>query len=130
LARATFGSLVIACSDEDDTREQSFVFNCMSKTLVTHLLHFVCNLDENVCYLLQTVVLQRYGAELLINFGIGDALKAAAKTYIAEEERVKSRLKRTGASYNKVTLGTPHFLLSHLKLLGALVALTCLPKKE
>jgi hypothetical protein len=49
-------------------------------------------LDENVCYLLQTVALQqRYGAAILINFGICDALKAAAKTCIAEEERVKSK---------------------------------------
>ncbi len=40
------------------------------------------------------------------------------------------RLKGTGASYNKVTLGTPHFLLSHLKLLSALIASTCLPEKQ
>jgi hypothetical protein len=130
LARATFGSLIVACSDEDDTREQSFVFNCMSKTFVKPLLELVANLDENVCYLLQTVALQRYGAEILVNFGICDALKAAAKSYLAEEERVKIRLKGTGASYNKVTLGTPGFLLSHLKLLSALMASTCLPEKQ
>ena len=51
LARATFGSLVVACSDEDDTREQYFVFNYMPKTFVKPLLELVANLDENVCHL-------------------------------------------------------------------------------
>ena len=130
VARATFGSLVVACSDEDDTREESFVFSCMTKAFLTPLLDLVKSLDENVCCLLQTVALQRYGAEILINSGICNALKEAAMAYIAEETRVQSRLKGTVASYNKVELGTPGFLLSHLKLLSALLSSTSLPEKQ
>lgn len=129
LARATFGSLVSACSDVEDTREQSFVFNCLSKSFLKSLLGLVDNLDDHICSLLQTIALQRFGAEILINAEICNSLKRGAKKYLAEEERVASKLQGTDAIYNRVSLGSPGFLLSHLKLLSALMASDSLPEE-
>jgi hypothetical protein len=129
LARSTFGSLVDACSDDDEEQmSETFVFSSLPKQFMKSLMDLVATMDENICGLLQTVALQPCGSEILIDGGICRALQAAAKAYLAEEARVSSTL--PSSSYNKVALGTPRFLMSHLKLLSTLMSARNLPSRK
>jgi hypothetical protein len=86
LARATYGSILVACMDVDDEQEHSFVFNCMTKKFLLSLLALVTNLDESVSLLLQTLALQPFGSEIFISSGVC----SAARAYLVEEERVSA----------------------------------------
>jgi hypothetical protein len=126
LARSTFGSLLDACSDdEEEQMSESFIFTTLPKVFLGSLMDLVVSMDENICSFLQTIALQPFGAEILIDSGICNALQAASKVYLAEEARVSTQLQ--SASFNKVSLATPCFLMSHLKLLSTLMSSTSLP---
>jgi hypothetical protein len=102
----------------------------MTKKFLPSLLALVTNLDENVSLLLQTVALQPFGSEILISSGVCSALKAAARAYLVEEESATARIRDSGSSYIKLKLGTPRFLLGHLKLLSTLMASSSLSEKH
>lgn len=129
LARSCFGSLLDACRDEDEEQmNESFVFCSLPSEFIGKVMKLVACMDVNICSLLQTIALQPFGAEILVDGGICDALQVAAKTYLAEEARVSAQLQ--GSSYNKVELTTPVFLLGHLKLLSSLMSSSSLPVKK
>ncbi|KAL3932469.1 MAG: hypothetical protein SGBAC_010840 [Bacillariaceae sp.] len=85
-------------------------------------------MDETICKLLQTIALQPFGAEILLDAGILNALQKATKAYLEEEARVSSTMH--SSSYNQMSLGTPRFLMSHLKLLSALMSSRTLPARK
>lgn len=128
LARSSFGSILDACSgDDEEQMSETFVFETLPKRFLANLLELTATMDENICVLLQTVALQPCGSQILIDGGICTALQAAAKAYLAEEARVSSTLPRS--SYNKATLGTPRFLASHLRLLSTLMSAQSSPSR-
>eukprot|EP00980_Cylindrotheca_fusiformis_P005425 scaffold1157_cov122-Cylindrotheca_fusiformis.AAC.17 len=129
LARSSFGSILEACSGIGDERmSESFVYESLPKGAMESLMDLVATMDENVCGLLQTVALQPYGSEMLIDGGVCRAMQLAAKYYLAEEARVSSSLPRS--NYNRATLGTPRFLMTHLKLLSTLLTASCAPSRK
>jgi hypothetical protein len=123
LSRSSLCSLMEACSDDGITaREQSFVFNVLSQAFRKSLVDLMAKMDENVSTLLQTIALQKFGADILLQSGIFGALMAAADTYLTEERRVLAQLEGPRAAYQKVSLRPPPYLMGHLRLLSALMS--------
>jgi len=106
----------------------SLIFHALPSQFLGLLLDLVATMDETICKLLHTVALQPFGAEILLDAGILRALQVAARTYLEEEARVSSTLQ--SSSYNKMSLATPRFLMSHLKLLSALMSSQTLPARK
>jgi len=129
LARSTFGAVMDACSNDGaEHMNDSLVFHALPTPFLGSLLNLVATMDETICKLLQTIALQPFGAEILLDAGILKALQAAAKTYLQEEARVSSTMQ--SSSYNKMSLATPRFLMSHLKLLSTLMSSRTLPARK
>jgi hypothetical protein len=123
LSRSSLCSLIEACSDDDITgREQSFVFNVLSKAFRKSLVDLMAGMDEHVSTLLQTIALQKFGADILLQSGIFGASMAAADTYLTEERHVCAQLEGPCAAYQKVSPSPPPYLMGHLRLLSALMS--------
>jgi len=131
LARGCIASIVLAVSQDeydDSMVENSFTCSCISQVFLQQLISLVAELDEDVCNFLQVIALKPSGAKMLIDAGIDQALLSAAKQYAQQECDVIMNLDRS--SFNKSTIRTPGFLLSHLKLICALLTTVKLPEQS
>ncbi|CAJ1964991.1 unnamed protein product [Cylindrotheca closterium] len=129
LARSAFGAIMDACSNDGaEQLNDSLVYHALPTPFLGSLLNLVATMDETICKLLQTIAFQPFGAEILLDAGILTVLQAAAKAYLEEEARVSSTMH--SSSYNKISLATPRFLMSHLKLLSALMSSQRLPSRK
>lgn len=66
---------------------------------------------------------------MLLDAGIGEALLSAATKYMEQEMAVIQNLEGSSSGFTKTTIRTPGFLLSHLKLICALLVTANLPEE-
>jgi hypothetical protein len=132
LSRGCIASIVLAlCHDEcddDSMIENSYACSCIPQEFLEQLIILVAELDEDVCNFLQVIALKPSGAKMLIDAGIDQALLSAAKQYMKQETDVIKNL--DSSSFTKSTIRTPGFLLSHLKLICALLTTAKLPEQS
>ncbi|KAG7360438.1 nuclear pore complex scaffold nucleoporin domain containing protein [Nitzschia inconspicua] len=119
-ARSSLSFLILSVSyAQAPTAEESFVCSCMSPSLLDKLFRLVENLDTDVCELLQTIAMQPFGSQLLIDARICHSLKTAADGYAREDARITSQGDSTLKNAN---IRAPRFLRGHLKLMCSLLS--------
>ncbi len=123
LARGCVSSIVLALSEVESESglEKSSICSCITQTFLEQSISLVAELDEDICNFLHAIALQPSGAKMLIDAGVGRALLSAARQYIEQEKAVIQNLEGSSSSFTKTTIRTPGFLLSHLKLICALL---------
>jgi len=124
LARGCLASIILALSqiENESIVEKSYACSCIPQVFLERSISLVADLDEDICNFLQAVALQPSGAKLLIDAGIDRALLFAGRQYMEQERTVIQNLEKSSSSFSKTTIRTPGFLLSHLKLICALLA--------
>jgi hypothetical protein len=129
LARGCIASIVLTLSqiESESMVEKSCACSCLPQTFLERAISLVAELDEDICNFLQVIALQPSGAKMLIDAGVGQALLYAATEYVKQESVVIQNLEGSSKSFNRTTIRTPGFLLSHLKLICALLVTANLP---
>jgi len=132
LARSCVSSIVLALSEVESELvvEKSYSCSCIPQLFLERSISLVAELDEDICNFLQVIALRSSGAKMLIDAGIGQALLSGATQYMEQERIVNQNLKGSSSRFNKTTIRTPDFLLSHLKLICALLVPTDLPEES
>lgn len=127
LARSSLSTMVETCSDIDDSKGTSFVCQLMTSHVAKSLTELVAKLDTNICALLQSMANQRYGADVLLNIRVLEAMESAAATYAKQEADITSTLQKEAGGYRQVKIMSPDFLMGHLKLLNTIMTSSSLP---
>jgi hypothetical protein len=121
LARNSLASLVEICSEYSEGHGTSFVFQLLSLPIARSFSDLVARMDLSICSLLEVVASQPHGAEILVNARVLDAMESAASRYAVREAEMIAKIQQAG-QYRKTKVVAPDFLMSHLKLLVALLA--------
>ncbi len=127
VARSNLSTMVDTCSDGEESKGSSFVFQLMTTLVSKSFMGLVTSHDMNICSLLQSIAHQCYGAEVLINARVLAALETAAMTYAKQEADLTARLHKEGGGYHQVKIIAPDFLMGHLKLIDTIMASSTLP---
>jgi hypothetical protein len=126
LTRGCVASIFLVLSQVEN--ESNGVCSCIPQVFLERSVSLVAEFDEDICNFLQVIALQPSGAKMLIDAGIGHALLSAAIEYTEQERAEIQKQEGRSLSFAKTTIRTPGFLLSHLKLICALLVTTNIPE--
>ena len=130
LCRASLGEIIEACVRDEETKTQSVVYQVLSKDFCNETLSLLASLDDNIAQFLKVIVSLPYGAEILMQAGVNQAMMDAAQTYSVEEAKILATMAAPTASFQKNTIRPPRHLGGHIKLLSTILSAPGLSESE
>lgn len=130
-ARTCLATIVDLFSKHDDgaPREQSFNFAILTALTDTNgskfsqlLVDLIAVLDDRASTLTVAFIRSPFGADLLLEGGLGKALSTAAGNYASQEAQALQQRGTPLRSFGSVDIATPTFLGEHLQVLKALLS--------
>eukprot|EP00934_Nitzschia_sp_Nitz4_P001221 Nitzschia sp. Nitz4//scaffold104_size75438//19509//26698//NITZ4_005654-RA/size75438-processed-gene-0.27-mRNA-1//1//CDS//3329532380//1221//frame0 len=124
LARSTLSTVLEVCADTAENKSESFIIEAFGTSQLRDFVSLVSRKDSNICSVLRSAALQPFGAVILLDAGICEAIETAADSYRFEEKQYMDGRGALVSDFNSFQVKAPDYLLGHLGLLSALMATT------
>jgi hypothetical protein len=97
----------------------------VGRTVIQSIASLIANQDEHVYHVAEKVVICSEGPEILLDARLPQAIRQAARDYVAQEQKVMEELR-----YSSATLDIPAFLRGHMLLIKSLLLSPALPSNR